>query len=182
MSAFEQPLSHIDLLVSAALATTRTAGRYSFTWFDVPLSQASSDTYQEGAPWGSLDWYEEHRRELTLDTAGRVGAMLAAENRRSVNHRYAEDDIEQPYEFHEVQGALSLGIGAILKAIDGYEYQSCEHPEWHTSEALQFCNALRRRLCSMVEGYDEADTWSYHRDRTDPTPISLMDFLRKKGE
>ncbi|GAA2628136.1 hypothetical protein GCM10010411_76790 [Actinomadura fulvescens] len=41
---------------------------------------------------------------LTTDTAGRVGAMLLAENRRLVNHRYDEDDWEAPYLFHRLPG------------------------------------------------------------------------------
>lgn len=44
----------------------------------------------------------------------------------------------------------------ILKAIDCYEYQSCEHPEWEVSEAFAFCDALRRSLIGDLPGYDEA--------------------------
>ena len=39
-----------------------------------------------------------------------------------------------------------------LEAIDVYEYQACEHPEWETSEARAFCDALRRGLTRMLPG------------------------------
>ena len=45
---------------------------------------------------------------------------------------------------------------AVLKAISCYEYQSCEHPGWHTSEARQFCSVLRDHMISMLPGYDDA--------------------------
>jgi hypothetical protein len=45
---------------------------------------------------------------------------------------------------------------AILKAIRCYEYQSCEHTGWETSEARLFCGAFRSRMIRMVSGYTTA--------------------------
>lgn len=48
---------------------------------------------------------------------------------------------------------------AVLKLIDCYEYQSCEHPTWATSNAALFCVHLRKALIAGLPGYEEAD-WS----------------------
>ncbi|MGH3833844.1 MAG: hypothetical protein ACRDRS_25965 [Pseudonocardiaceae bacterium] len=44
-------------------------------------------------------------RALTRSTTGRVGAMVLAENTRSVNHNYDEDYWEPAYVFHPLRGA-----------------------------------------------------------------------------
>ena len=44
----------------------------------------------------------------------------------------------------------------ILSAIACYEYQSCEHPGWATSEAHDFCHALRIKMIRMLPGYADA--------------------------
>ena len=44
-------------------------------------------------------------------------------------------------------------------AIDGYSYQSCEHAEWPSSEAYQFCRALRFKMIRNLAGYALATTW-----------------------
>jgi len=44
----------------------------------------------------------------------------------------------------------------LIKALHCYEYQSCEHPGWRTSQAHSFCRALERRLIGELPGYDDA--------------------------
>jgi hypothetical protein len=83
--------------------------------------------------------------------------MLLAQNRRSVDFRYAESDIEEPYT-HAL--STTRTPAAMLKAIDCYEYQSCETPDWEDTEAARFCQALRAHLIHQLPGYDEADTWA----------------------
>ena len=46
--------------------------------------------------------------------------------------------------------------GRAPKAIDCYEYQSCEHAGWPRSEARALCAALRHRLIGELPGYDAA--------------------------
>ncbi|MGH3900427.1 MAG: hypothetical protein ACRDTA_19720 [Pseudonocardiaceae bacterium] len=59
-----------------------------------------------------------------LLTAGRVGAMSLAENTRSVNYLHEEGCWEPVYLFHPLPGTPDPL--AVLKAIAGLEYQSCE--------------------------------------------------------
>lgn len=99
---------------------------------------------------------DDTRRQLTRGTAGAVGAMLLGQNRRTVDCRYDESDIEQPYT-HAPSSARSPA--ALLKAIDRYEYQSCETPDWEQSEAARFCQELRAHVIRQLPGYDQADTW-----------------------
>jgi hypothetical protein len=151
MSAFVLSKTHIDVLITAGLRFA-SGGRGPLTWY-WPAIDADSDR----GSWTSAELQEQankRRRLLTTQTAGRVGALLLAENRRSIDHRYDETEWEEPYLFEPAPGWQDPVI--VLKAIACYEYQSCEHPGWETSEAHAFCQALRARTISLLPGYDEA--------------------------
>jgi len=154
MSAFEVSDTHIDALLSAGLFYD--PGN-PVRWFRRALTpEEKAGTYEVGAVSGpeALRLVKELTETLTLHTSGRVGAMLRLENRRSVNHRYAETEDEAPYVFTKLGGVPNPVV--VLKAIDCYEYQSCEHPDWRWAEAFAFCEALRRRMIGQLPGYDQA--------------------------
>lgn len=134
MSAFVVSKTHIDALVTAGLHLSRD----TLGWM---AGEPQPEDFQEGQPWGDLDAIASRRRTLTLETAEQTGQMLWAENVRSVNHRYAEEDWEEVYQFERL--GLNVDPVVVLDALSCYEYQSCEHPEWHKSEAKAFCEALR---------------------------------------
>lgn len=114
------------------------------------------------------------RRELHQDSASSVGDMLLRECIRSVSHRYPQDTLET------LPGPSDVDLSAeytyprafmpqirddllpvvVLKAIDCYEYQSCETDDWETTEAFRFCQALRRHLIHDLPGYEKAP-WGY---------------------
>jgi hypothetical protein len=147
MSAFEVDKTHIDVLVSAALIR-RHGDTLSWYHGEIPGTQPGEmlpgrDDY--------LAALKKAKREVTRENAGMWGALLVAENRRSVNWRYEEDEIEEPYEFTEYAGTFNPV--AVLSAISCYEYQSCEHPGWKTSEARSFCEALHAQMVRMLPGY-----------------------------
>ena len=60
----------------------------------------------------------------------------------------------------------------ILAAINCYEYQACEHPEWKTSEARDFCEALRDRMIRMLPGYG-----NFHGHVTDASQVTVGQAL-----
>ena len=181
MSAYVVDKAHIDALVRAGLVLpARQVQGGRLRWFWPEITQADREaTYQAGAAWGprSAQLAEERRRELTPSAgADRVGAMLWSENVRSVCFRY-----DEPEDADELPGPVGFGVldvagyrfgpgvflpdvdpVAVLKAIDGYEYQSCEHPGWEASEAHAFCEALRRAAIGCLPGYAEA-SWEVHR-------------------
>ncbi|MFI5593455.1 hypothetical protein ACIA5G_50985 [Amycolatopsis sp. NPDC051758] len=141
---------HIDALLTAGLAYGRELG--TLTWYHpIPDGAALDDL-------SALAW------RLTSDTAGRVGAMLLAENARSVNHAHQRDDWEPPYLFRELAGDPDPVV--VLKAISCLENQSCEHPGWPDSEASAFCDALHRMAVCMLPGWRQLTdaTWPI-RDR-----------------
>lgn len=88
-----------------------------------------------------------------VDVAGfadRLGAELWAENFRSVNFRYTED--EKPPEYHwqpvegfDAQGAVETrALLAVVGAANCYGYQTCEHPGWIESKAFWVTDAVQR--------------------------------------
>ena len=156
MSAYMVPIEHVRAMVNAGL---RNRHHDPLSWAVRELTdEERTRAYQPGAPSGPEMEAVAHdtRRQLTRETAGTVGAMLLAQNRRSVDYRYDESDIEQPYT-HAPSSVR--GPAALLKAIDCYEYQSCETPDWEQSEAARFCQELRAHLIRQLPGYNQADTW-----------------------
>lgn len=169
MSAYIVSKTHIDALVTAGLVLARPYG--PLRWHDG--ATMPDDTHEPGQPWGpgAAAWWNEHRRELTEETASDVGVMLWTENVRSIHHRYP-DTLEGGmypgpvdfgmadvigYQHSELPGHPDPVI--VLKALDCFEYQACEHPQWTDSEAQRFCDALRRVAIGKVRGYDDADGW-----------------------
>lgn len=149
MSAFILPREHIHAMVAAGLKGRESTLR----WFRKPLAL------------GGIDFDKDACR-LTYETADAVGQMLVDQNVRSIEARYqdCEDmigDAREPYTFEVAAVLWPMTPVAMLKAIDCYEYQSCEDDGWHRSEAQQFCEALRGWTISQLPGYDEAKTWEY---------------------
>ena len=148
MSAWIVDRAHIDLMVTAGLDFSGQHLSLRW-WWDNPLR---SD-------------------ELTPLNADAVGRMLWAENLASVAARYPADksgerpgpsgfrdeDVES-YRFDSIPGRIDPVV--VLKSIDCYEYQSCEHKGWRTSEAHAFCDALRKAAIGRLTGYGDAP-WGF---------------------
>lgn len=96
------------------------------------------------------------RRSERLDVgnANEVGQMLWDENYASVNYRYKSGDAPERFKHMVVKHRLTFAEA--FKAINCYEYQSCEHPGWENSNAKAFCDALTARLIRAMPGYDDA--------------------------
>lgn len=153
MSAFVVNCRHIDALLTAALSGRPHGG--TMTWL---VGECEPTDFERGQVWGStaLENCNIRRRELTHENATYVGRMLLFENRRSVAHRYDSDfEIEaDPYEYRRYQAPF--GPVDVLKALDCFEYQACEHPTWPKSEAFAFIEALRSRAIHALPGYEDA--------------------------
>jgi hypothetical protein len=70
-----------------------------------------------------------------------AGADLWAENHHSINHLYGEDG--QPPGYRPPTAEVILDPVAVVKAVDCYVYQSCEHPGWASSRAADYSRRLR---------------------------------------
>lgn len=166
MSAYLVHSDQIDLLVSAGLARL------------IPHGCNIYSSVSEGAS------VNQHA-ELTVETATKFGKMLWAENLLSIHHRYP-DTISNPdrmpcngptnvaaYKFNPV-GPTSLltGIpradvvaaGVLVNAIHGYEYQSCEHPDWQGSLAHSYCQWLKDQLLGELSHRGDCDGWGWTRN------------------
>lgn len=85
---------------------------------------------------------------------GEIGAILEAENARSVNYRYGEEDNERPYTYRPSR--LALDPVVVIKAVRCYEYQACECDDWEHTEARRICAAIIDEACTRLPGYEEA--------------------------
>lgn len=165
MSAFVVDKDHVDAMVTLAL-------------------RGPAGHWGPGGAWSRLSWicdpdahWSQCMRQADYSAADDIGVMLWTENVRSIHARYpdtAEADNGAP----AYPGPADFGIADIaayrwerteqLSAIHGlgilrcYEYQSCEHDGWESSEAYRFCNALRHALINKLPGMDEAP-WEYTR-------------------
>lgn len=150
MSAWIVSAHHIDALVEAACRTSRygTTLRY----------------FHQG------DCYE--CRDPT-----EVGEMLLAECVKSVAYRYSDTrDEDLPGwsvrpETYRFRTPRVFKPEELLNALDSYEYQSCEHPDWRESQAFAFCQALRDRLIGELPAYRAATTWDIEEDDSRPYPL-----------
>jgi hypothetical protein len=104
--------------------------------------------------------------------------MLASANLASVTYRYPDllqnpadtpGPVEQwwwtaPYRYRQARPDIIPGRAVIvLASVACYEYQACEHPEWETSNARAFCEALRHTAIEHLPGYSDAP-WGWTRD------------------
>lgn len=154
MSAYVQSNDHIDLLVSYIR-------RWDVTAYHLP----------PGA--NPVDMRATRSKAIDADDLGRE---LLGENILSVQHNYPSmDDSERadyaarvlPYRWQSVSG-VELGEDdgeavAVLKAVHGYIYQSCDHPDWKASQSYAWMRALERAAMRRLPGYDQAQTWSFSR-------------------
>lgn len=123
MSAFFLPKTHIDLLVSAAVEWKLWAG----------LPGASPPNCVAIAP--------EH--------ADVVGRMLWTENAASVRRRYdLSESGEEAVAYAELVAGyrwtrwFGIDPAAVVGFVRCYDYQSCEHDGWRSSDARDFTTRL----------------------------------------
>lgn len=155
MSAFMVSKEHIDALVATAL-------------------HGPTDNGKPGG-YGQRRWYPPisptacgQEQPVRAENASELGDLLVKENLSSIHYRYP-DTIDNPdstpgpceqywlTEYAFPPRTKALTIVQACKALAGYEYQACEHPEWRSSAAREFCNEMRDRLVSCLPGYDEAE-------------------------
>lgn len=163
MSAFVTSRTHVDLIVSAGLKARAARHDGPLTWYASDPDEAFTEAGGGDAGWAAIG---QLHRKLDYTNADEIGQMLRDENVRSVLYRYPDcmeggdlpgivgDDPAEPYRFKRLP--WEFNAVQALKAIDCYEYQSCEHPEWHESEAKRFCDSLRSVLIHSLPGYNEA--------------------------
>lgn len=102
--------------------------------------------------------YGVHGRDETTEgirLSARIFGTLRAENDRSLRFRYPKDPSDPSITPTQIAPEAVDPVTA-LKLLAGYEYQSCEHPDWDSSDAKRWCDALRHALICALPGYDDA--------------------------
>lgn len=176
MSAYIVSKEHITYLVQSALALSNAPRRssHAFRW-------SYADPCRPGG------WEHAEICCGDYDKAAEVANLIWQENIKSVSHRYPG----------ESSGTLPGPIGGsfvvepsdfaayfeypdpvqVLKSCDCLEYQSCEHPDWHASQALAFLDTLRKLAWTSLPSYD-SKTWGAPEVR--PTnAVRLSSLIRK---
>lgn len=85
---------------------------------------------------------------------------LAAENVRSVCHRYAGDKAENYASFVSGRGVkphVIVDPVQIIKLADCLDYQSCETDDWKETEAYRLLEKIRNAAISNLPGYFTAE-------------------------
>jgi len=116
-----------------------------------------------------IDVLVHARRVLRHKTFGRIGGdttdtelgqMLWRENMLSLAARVPTDASVDEVALATYSATAyppgRFSIVELLKAIHCYEYQSCEHDGWDTSEARAYCRAVERELLGLLPGYESA--------------------------
>lgn len=147
MSAYVQSHEHISYLVDAAWHLD-ISWRWSDEMRSVPITE-----------WTFADFQAAYKTARSMDRTD-LGRILAVEQRLSVAYRYREsadlpgdtNALIFEYEHRPVMAHMPDGYDPvnILLAVSGYEYQSCEHPGWHTSEAKAITESIRDFAVSKV--------------------------------
>lgn len=106
-----------------------------------------------------------------------LGQLLWDENARSVDHRYQETNPRDRYVLHTTEG--DLDPVAVLKAIDCYEYQSCEHPEWADSDAHAWMIRLRDAIYTATPRYRTPVPSRYSMGQTEPAYQHEAEYDRR---
>jgi hypothetical protein len=86
-------------------------------------------------------------------------ALLVQENAKSIVARYgkrpAGEMIRSSHRY--ISGTPALSAIAVIKLAHCYDYQSCEHDGWGTSEAKKWIDLLIAALVYKIPGYDKAE-------------------------
>lgn len=162
MSAYVHGTDHIDLIVSLAVRVEASFARPN------PQSRFGFDAV------GLTTSTDSTPIKITPDDLGR---LLMVENIASVRQLYPTlDDTPEGIEYDLRVSSYTYrpvpldtsDLGAHwavagLRALRSYDYQSCEHDGWKTSDARAWIEAIQTRLFAHIPGYDQATTWEFTR-------------------
>ncbi len=140
MSAFLCSDEHIRVLVLAGLQSAQHRTDGYFGWYSV----------EDGEPVAE---------RLDFDSIDETAQMLRRENLRSLNSRYGDpvpEATETLVNTGHVIRAGRLDPVSVLKAIDCYEYQSCESSDWPDTRAAAYCRTLAGAMIRQLPGYVDA--------------------------
>lgn len=105
--------------------------------------------------YGSPASYYWNGERFLITDESQIGQILWSENNRSVNYRYDEQKPNPNYK-HTHSYRLTPPPLHIIKLCDCLDYQSCETPDWNTTEAHAVLQYIRERAIHELPGYEDA--------------------------
>lgn len=158
MSAYLCSPDTFDFLASAAIVFShhRTNGIYNIylrpEMPDVPALKSD----------GIL---EEFTTSLNpISDADKIGAVLRAQNIRSIQARYPEgwdDMLDDGYAYRRVE-SRHITPAAVLKSCACVRYQSCETADYSDTFAAHVLDTIEKLAVNALPGYDDAP-WGWER-------------------
>lgn len=156
MSAYMVDREHIASLVRTAVqGPTGRAVSPDTAWRGVTFHTVSREELSR------MNWAEAHQYTFRVEhnTGEALGEMLRRENVESLRARYSDADevmipewAKEPFRWSFTDGRRLTPVEA-LASLDCYGYQACEHDEWQSSGAYNFCEAFRHALIGTLDGY-----------------------------
>lgn len=172
MSAYLVDRKHITYLIEAAAKYEAYVPKPVVDGIepDRPFDYVHKFTHKEKEALGQMLWDEnvaslEGRYPDTKKTREYPGTAEAAEDVAYYVH-------PQKQTFHP---DFDFDPAQVFAAIACYEYQSCEHKEWDTSEAHNFCYHLMKDVGRKLPGREEA-AWGA------PVPYSVRQAEKKAAK
>lgn len=85
-----------------------------------------------------------------------LGNLLKRANYQSVNTRYNQKDVPEPF---KLEWLLSTKIDPVqvIKACDCFDYQACEVPDYERTDAAKVIDRIRSGAWHALPGYEEAE-------------------------
>jgi hypothetical protein len=118
------------------------------------------DTLVAWASRNGASYYHGEARRYVNEDECRIAAELYAENVRSLNCRYKENEPTEGYVFKWPSGYKPLPDPiVILKMCNCYDYQACETDSYPQSEAYAIVDGIRHEAIRKLPGYDGAAGW-----------------------
>lgn len=155
MSAFVVDRRHIDLIVSVIK--------------ELPADAEADESEVDLLRSSISRKLSEREPEISsrMGILGAVGEILIRQNVASVLYRYDNDESMVPdytrslYEYQPLP--FRPTCAEVLKALDCYDYQACETPDWEQTTAHWITSTLRDYLIKILPGYDRAP-WEWNDD------------------
>ena len=116
------------------------------------------------------DKRQERRHIKTLADCNLTGKMLLAQNYRSVNERYKNEEQTPEYNF---EYSLEWSPVEIMKSCQCYEYQACETDDHEETLAIKFSRALCHAQIAKLPGYSKAP-WGIEKKKSEAVPLMSL--------
>lgn len=142
----------------------------------VDLIASAAERYSSSTFYG-----KDGLRLHPVTDAARIGAVLMAENVRSVHYRHDACFTSEPYTFRRVDlDAVALGhsiYALVLASIAGLRYQSCESQHYEQTDAAKLLNRIEKDVILAMTNEVYA-SWGWTREAAEARKADILRAAR----